>query len=106
VVSVLESSRQFKVKKRYESAATIKLERLWHEGILAQPGAIKVESDRKQNVVLAPVIRPYTNVWGIGVMVRTMNLLDVAAEKIRAAATRVRYLDFYDLYLVLENTEI
>jgi predicted nucleotidyltransferase component of viral defense system len=106
VVSVLESSGQFTVKKRYESSATIKIERLWHEGILAQPGAIKVEIDRKQNVVLAPIVCPYTNVWGIDVMVRTMDLLEVTAEKLRAAATRVRYRDFYDLYLILENPEV
>ena len=35
-----------------------------------------------------------------------MDLLEIAAEKIRAAATRARYRDFYDLYLILENPEI
>ncbi|RIK24918.1 MAG: hypothetical protein DCC55_40985 [Chloroflexi bacterium] len=106
VVSTLESTGQFTVRKRYESRATIKIERLWYAGILAQPGAIKVEVDRVQNVVLPPVIRPYTNVWGIEVMVQTMDLQEIAAEKIRATATRVRYRDFYDLYLILENSDI
>ena len=106
VVSALESTGQFTVRKRYESRATIKIERLWYVGILAQPGAIKVEVDRVQNVVLPPVIRPYANVWGIEVMVQTMDLREIAAEKIRATATRVRYRDFYDLYLILENSDI
>lgn len=106
VISLLESTGQFRVRKRYESAATIKIERLWYAGILAQPGAIKVEVDRVQNVVLPPVIRPYANVWGIEVMVRTMDLREITAEKIRATATRVRYRDFYDLYLILENSDI
>lgn len=106
VVSALESTGQFTVRKRYESRATIKIERLWYVGILAQPGAIKVEVDRVQNVVLPPVIRPYANVWGIEVRVRTMDLREIAAEKIRAAATRVRYRDFYDLTLILEDQSI
>lgn len=106
VVTTLEATGQFTVRKRYESRATIKIERLWYAGILAQPGAIKVEVDRLQNVVLPPVIRPYANVWGIEVRVRTMDLREIAAEKIRAAATRVRYRDFYDLYLILEAADI
>jgi predicted nucleotidyltransferase component of viral defense system len=57
-------------------------------------------------VVLPPVKRPYENVWGIQAKVQTMDLLEIAAEKIRAAATRVRYRDFYDLYLILTNAEI
>jgi hypothetical protein len=103
---MLEATEQFVVRKRYESPATIKIERLWYAGILAQPGAIKVEIDRVQNVVLPPVVRPYQNVWGIEVMVKTMDLREIAAEKIRAAATRVRYRDFYDLYLILENSNV
>lgn len=106
VVNTLESTDQFTVRKRYESPATIKIERLWYAGILAQPGAIKVEVDRVQNVVLPPVMRPYVNVWGIEVVVKTMDLREIAAEKIRATATRVRYRDFYDLYLILEDTTI
>lgn len=106
VVAALEATGQFSVKKRYESSATLKIERLWYAGLLAQPGAIKVEIDRKQNVVLPPIPRPYANVWGLPVTVHTMDLQEIAAEKIRAAATRVRYRDFYDLYLILERAEI
>jgi len=106
VVTTLESTGRFTIKKRFESFATIKIGRLWYAGILAQPGAIKIEIDRKQNVVLSPVERPYANVWGIKATVQTMNLLEIAAEKIRATATRVRYRDFYDLYLILESSGI
>jgi predicted nucleotidyltransferase component of viral defense system len=106
VVAQLEASGQFVVRKRFESRATIKIERLWFPGLLAQPGAIKVEIDRIQNVVLPPVMRSYQNVWGVQVEVQTMDLREIAAEKIRAAATRVRYRDFYDLYLILDTTGI
>jgi predicted nucleotidyltransferase component of viral defense system len=37
---------------------------------------------------------------------RTMNLREIVAEKIRATATRVRCRDVYDLYLMLENKDI
>ena len=106
VVDVLQSSGEFSVKKQYESPATIKIERLRYQGILDQPGAIKVEIDRKQNVVLLPEEQPYTNVWGISVNVQTMDIKEIAAEKIRAAATRARYRDFYDLFLILAELKV
>ena len=34
-----------------------------------------------------------------------MQLPEIAAEKIRASATRARYRDFYDLYLLLEQPD-
>jgi predicted nucleotidyltransferase component of viral defense system len=106
VTATLESSGDFTVKKKYESPATIKIERLSYKGILDQPGAIKVEIDRKQNVALPPVKRTYENVWNVEANVQTMQLLEVTAEKIRAAATRVRYRDFYDLFLILEQLDV
>jgi hypothetical protein len=35
--------------------------------------------------------------------VMTMDIREICAEKIRAASTRARYRDFYDLYLILER---
>ena len=105
VIAMLESSGDFTVKKKYESPATIKIERLSYKGILDQPGAIKVEIDRKQNVVLPPIPRPYANVWSIAAAIQTMQLPEVTAEKIRASATRARYRDFYDLHLILERPD-
>jgi predicted nucleotidyltransferase component of viral defense system len=106
VVAMLQSTGEFQVRKQFESTATVKIERLWYAGILAQPGAIKVEIDCKQNVVLPPVQRPYANVWGIEATVATMQIEEIAAEKVRAAATRARYRDFYDLYLLQEQAEV
>jgi len=102
VVTVLESTGEFTVKKQYESDSTIKIERLRYAGILSQPGAIKVEIDRKQNVVMSPVKRRYENVWGVEATVQTLTIQEIVAEKIRAAATRARYRDFYDLFLLTE----
>jgi predicted nucleotidyltransferase component of viral defense system len=106
VVAALEASGEFVVKKRFESPATIKIERLSYAGVLTQPGSIKVEIDRKQNVVLPPVEQHYTNVWGVEAAIQTLHLLEITAEKIRAAATRARYRDFYDLLLLAEKPEV
>lgn len=106
VVTTLQSTGEFTVRKQFASPATIKIERLWFAGILAQPGAIKVEIDHKQNIALPPVQRPYRNVWGIEAMVSTMRIEEIAAEKVRAAATRARYRDFYDLYLLQEHPDV
>lgn len=105
VVAALEATGDFAVRKKYESPATIKIERLGYSGILDQPGAIKVEIDRKQNVVLPPTSLPYANVWNITAAIQTMQLPEVTAEKIRASATRARYRDFYDLYLLLQRPD-
>jgi predicted nucleotidyltransferase component of viral defense system len=105
VIVALESTGVFTVKKQYESPATLKIERLGYAGILSQPGAIKVEIDRKQNVVLPPVQRSYANVWGIDATIQTMQIQEIVAEKIRAAATRARYRDFYDLFLLTQMPE-
>ncbi len=103
IVKVLESSGDFVVKKRYESSATLKIERLQYRGILDQPGAIKVEIDRLQNVMLPPIERTYVNAYGIDTSIKTMQLDEIAAEKVRATSSRARYRDFYDLYLLLHE---
>ncbi len=99
---VLTAEELFQVRKEYESPATIKIERLWYPGILEQPGAIKVEIDRKQNVLLPACQRSYANVWGLEFVVDVMDVREICAEKLRAASQRARYRDFYDLYLLLE----
>ena len=106
VVATLQSTGEFVVRKQFVSDATIKIERLWYEGILVQPGAIKVEIDHKQNVVLPSVQRVYQNVWGVEATIATMHIEEIAAEKIRASATRARYRDFYDLYLLQEHADV
>lgn len=81
VVTALESTGEFTVRKKYESPATIKIERL------------------------RPISIPYTNVWNISAGIQTMQLPEITAEKIRASATRARYRDFYDLFLLLERAD-
>lgn len=103
VVAALESTGEFVVKKHFESTATLKIERLVYRGILDQPGAIKVEIDRLQHVALPAVECSYTNAYGIVATIKTMQLDEVVAEKIRATSTRARYRDFYDLYLLLQE---
>lgn len=103
VKDVLEQDGLFQVRKQYVSNATIKIERLWYPGILDQPGAIKVEIDHLQRMVLPPVERRYENVWGIPITLPVMDICEICAEKIRAASQRARYRDFYDLFLILEK---
>ena len=103
VVNTLTRDGLFEVKKLFTSTATIKVERLRFPGVLAQPGAIKVEIDRLQNVVLPTVMRTYANVWNVPVTVPTMDIREICAEKIRATSTRIRYRDFYDLYMIKDS---
>jgi len=103
VTAVLVGDGTFTIKRHFTSPATLKVERLGYAGVLAQPGAIKVEIDRLQNVVLPPVAVAYANVWQVPVTVMTMDIREICAEKIRAASTRARYRDFYDLYLIVEH---
>lgn len=103
VKEALTAEGLFEVRKEFESPATIKFERLWYLGILDQAGAIKVEIDRMQNVVLPAQPLPYRNVWNLDVTVPVMDIREICAEKIRAASQRARYRDFYDLYLILTS---
>jgi predicted nucleotidyltransferase component of viral defense system len=103
VKAALEQEDLFQVRKEYVSGATIKIERLWYPGILDQPGAIKVEIDQLQNVVLPPQERVYHNDWDIPLRLAVMDIREICAEKIRAASQRSRYRDFYDLYLIFEQ---
>ena len=43
----------------------------------------------------------YQNAWQIETKVKVMDIREIYAEKIRAASTRARYRDFYDLTLLL-----
>jgi predicted nucleotidyltransferase component of viral defense system len=106
VTALLTAGGFFEVRKLFTTPATIKIERLWYTGVLAQPGAIKVEIDRLQNVVLPPVEATYANVWNLPVTVMTMDIREVCAEKIRAAGMRARYRDFYDLYLIFDTFDL
>jgi predicted nucleotidyltransferase component of viral defense system len=94
------------VKKDYLSKATIKIERLLFTGPLNQPNSLKVEIDFLQNVVLPPIEMEYHNVYGLKTKVRTMDLREIAAEKIRAMNDRVRYRDFYDFTMICRKLDI
>lgn len=51
---------------------------------------------------MSPVKRRYEDVWGVEAIVQALTIPEIVAEKIRAAATRARYRDFYDLFLLTE----
>lgn len=106
VASILEADEIFRVNKVYESEFTIKIEKLQYQGLLGQPGNIKVEIDHQQNVVLKAKPQSYTNVWGIKTHPSTMDVKEICAEKIRAVAQRARYRDFYDLYYLINELSL
>lgn len=94
------------VKKYFVSNATIKIERLKYKGILDTPNSLKVETDFLQNTVLPPVNLKYNNVWNIETNARVMDIKEICAEKIRAVSGRIRYRDFYDLYMIFKNFKL
>ena len=104
--SVLEVGGTFRINKVYSSDFTIKIERLQYQGILGQPGNIKIEVDHHQNVVLPGVTVPYRNVWGITTSANVMDQREIGAEKIRAVSQRARYRDFFDLYFLLYELKV
>ena len=106
IITVLESNGTFRVNKTFQSNFTIKIEKLQYQGLLGQPGNIKFEVDRHQNVVLPGVITEYQNVWRINASPIVMDQKEICAEKIRAVSQRARYRDFYDLYFLLNEQKI
>jgi predicted nucleotidyltransferase component of viral defense system len=103
VKKVLERYEFLSVKKEYTSSATIKIERLSYDGPLGQPNSLKLEIDFLQNVVLPAKDLGYKNVWKVDTKVRTMDIREITAEKIRATSDRARYRDFYDLFQIIKN---
>lgn len=94
------------VKKEYASGATIKIERLLFTGPLQQANSLKVEIDFLQNVILPPHEMDYHNAYGVKTKVRVMDILEIAAEKIRAMNDRVRYRDFYDFTMICLKLDV
>lgn len=106
VETVLETDETFRVNKRYESEFTIKIERLHYQGLLGQPGNIKIEVDTHQNVLLPRITTDYRNVWRVNTTAWVMDPREICAEKIRAVSQRARYRDFYDLYFLVNELDI
>jgi predicted nucleotidyltransferase component of viral defense system len=106
IISILESDGTFRVNKFYESDFTIKIERLQYQGLLGQPGNIKIEIDHHQNVVLPGITVSYRNLWNVVASIQVMDLREICAKKIRAVSQRARYRDFYDLYFLINDLEV
>ena len=103
---IFEDVDYLRIKKDYESNATIKIEKLQYTGPLVQPNSLKVEIDFRQNVLLPPQKLKYQNVWGVEFAVSVMDIREICAEKIRAMSDRARYRDFYDMFLILNAHKI
>lgn len=106
ITKIFTKSEVFKIKKKYVSKATIKIEKLKYYGVLDIPNNIKVEVDFLQNVLLPPVPKKYQNVWDIDFTVSVMDSVEICAEKLRACNDRFRYRDFYDLYMMVNVLKI
>lgn len=106
VKKIFEPYNFLEVKKEYVSNATIKIERLSYSGPLGQPNSLKLEIDFLQNVVLPAKNLEYKNIWRVDTKTRTMDIREIAAEKIRAASDRARYRDFYDLFQIFKNFQL
>jgi hypothetical protein len=106
IQSALEADGSFKAQKIFTSDFTIKIERLQYQGLLGQPGNIKIEVDFQQNVVLPGKSIQYENVWRVNASPKVMDKREICAEKLRAASQRARYRDFYDLYILLHELKI
>jgi predicted nucleotidyltransferase component of viral defense system len=106
VEDIFEEIDMFEIKKKFESNATIKIEKLKYDGVLEVANSIKFEVDRFQNVALPALEKEYRNVWGLDFSVNVMDPVEICAEKIRACNDRFRYRDFYDLYMMIKELRI
>jgi predicted nucleotidyltransferase component of viral defense system len=91
------------IKEEFVSPATIKIKRLKYAGPLNLPNFLKIEVDKKQNVVLPAKKMEYKNFWKVDSKITVMDIKEICAEKIRALSDRARYRDFYDLCSILDN---
>ncbi len=73
---------------------------------MIQPGSLKVEIDFLQNILFPAHTLAYHNVWGVDFSAAVMDIKEICAEKIRAISDRVRYHDFYNIYLLLEKYQL
>ncbi len=106
IETVLESDGIFRSNKKYRSGFTLKIERLQYQGLLGQPGNLKIEVDTYQNVLYPGIITAYRNVWRINTNANVMDPREICAEKIRAVSQRARYRDYYDLYFLINTLNI
>lgn len=112
VVTVKELEEVFKkysffnIKKIYTSKATVKIERLQYSGVLDQPNYLKIDVSNINNVILKPQRLKYINAWDIDINIDVMDIREICAEKISATSGRIRYRDFYDLYLIINELGI
>lgn len=95
-----------RIQKDHQYEFSIKIEKLQYVGVLRQPGSLKIEIDRYQNVLLPPKKIKFNNVWGLNIHVTVTDIREIAAEKIRAMSDRARYRDYYDLYLLSEKFKV
>lgn len=103
LVNVLESEECFKVKKTYSSPITAKIEKLQYSGVLDTPSSLKIDVSNVKNLVSKPRKQEYKNAWNLKFTVFVMDILETCAEKISATSGRVRYRDFYDLFLIVNE---
>ena len=104
VKAVLEKYDFIRIKKEYLSKSTIKFERVQYTGPLSLPNYLKIEIDFVQNVVLPARRMEYKNTWGVDTDVMVMDVNEICAEKTRACSDRAKYRDFYDLFLLFQET--
>ncbi len=106
VERALGGAEYLQIKKKYQSEATIKIERLLYTGPLGQPNSIKVEIDFFQKVLLPAKLKPYRTAWGLEIPVNVMDIREICAEKIRAMSDRARFRDFYDFVMILDHFDL
>jgi predicted nucleotidyltransferase component of viral defense system len=76
-----------------------------YKGIAGDYHSTKLDINNHSKLLLPPHCHPYRNPYGIEFSVLTMDVKELAAEKLRAMNGRTEYRDFYDFTnLMLEYT--
>lgn len=94
------------IKKVSPSDFSLKIDRLKFIGPLGHPNSLKMNIDLTQEIILPANKMNYKNIYGVGVKVLGMDLIEICAEKVRAINERARYRDFYDLTMVFKKIPV
>lgn len=68
--------------------------------------SILVDINRKASIHLKPEVHNLPNFYGLEFNVSTLNLKEIAAEKIRALITRNQPRDYFDAYYILSKYKV
>lgn len=80
--------------------------RIYYRSYFKRESYIIADLNRKASVLLKPEKHKVPNFYGLDFEIRTINLKELLAEKIRALITRNQPRDYFDVYFLLKKYKV